>query len=85
MRHKRERGHPTEQLGFRCPIELLEAVKAEDPDKTAGAIALLDIVADAKEAMGDDWVEVLVYAHRNNVYPGEALARLAKLGLKAKK
>lgn len=85
MRRERKRGHPTEQLGFRCPEELMRAIEGEGPDKSAAAIAMLDRAADAKTELGKDWIEVVVLAHREGVTEGQALARLAKLGLKAKK
>lgn len=77
----RKRGHPANQLNFRCPDELREAAKREGEDLTDGLIVLLDRGNDAKAALGDLWIEVVVFAHRQGITEGEALGRLAKVTL----
>lgn len=76
VRKRRERGHPSKMIGFRCPQELFDAAEAEDPVYAQGLIALLDRAVDAKREMGRDWSEVIAYAFREGISEGEALGRL---------
>lgn len=77
----RRRGHPGRQLNFRCPDELREAINNEGEDQTDGVIVLLDRANDAKVELGDLWIEVVVYAHRQGITEGQALGRLARIGI----
>lgn len=79
----RKRGHPTTQVTFRCPSELAEAAFAEGRDKTEGFTVLLDRAVDAKLALGELYKQVIVLSHLEGITEGEALGRLAKLGLEA--
>lgn len=79
----RKRGHPTTQVTFRCPEELAKAAATEGRDKTEGFTVLLDRAVDAKETMGEAYRQLVVYAHLEDITEGEALGRLAKIGLEA--
>lgn len=81
---RREQGHPTQMVGFRCPEELLDVANKIGANQTAGLVLLLDLANDAIRAMGKDWIEVEVLAHRADLEVGEALARLAKEALDRK-
>lgn len=82
---RRERGHPTEAVGFRCPEELIGAAKSLDRDLSKGMIRMLDRANDAARELGDLWIEVEILAHREGITEGEALGRLARDALKRQK
>lgn len=84
-RRERKRGHPTESLTARLPEEIIQAIDSEARNKTEGAVALLDCAVDAKTEMGKEWLEVVIFAHREGLTEGQALGRLARLGLKSKR
>lgn len=80
---KRGRGWKTAPLGFRCPVELIEAIEAIG-DRTVGATILLDRAVDAEKELGDLWRQVLVRAVEDGCTQGEALGRLARETLEKK-
>lgn len=86
MPHKdRPRGHPSEQVVFRCPKELLETVEALGRrSRTDAIVELLDLARDAREALGERWPEVVSLAAREQVSDGAALAQLARESLESK-
>lgn len=77
----RKRGHPSEQINFRCPEELVQAIDAEGEDRTDGLVVMLDRANDAKQELGDEWMEVVVFAHREGITEGQALGRLLKAAI----
>lgn len=78
MRRNRPRGHPTEYLGIRVPKELADAARDEGPNQSQGCIALMDLGFEAKRALGKEWIEVIIRAHREGVTEGEAVGRMLK-------
>jgi hypothetical protein len=75
----RDRGHPTDPIGFRCPTELVKAIDAiADGDRSRGLIQLLDVATDVRKELGKLWVEVEAYARTEGISEGEALGRLVK-------
>lgn len=76
VRRVRKRGHPSTMIGFRCPDEIL-AVADREGTRTEGIVALLDRAVDAKDVLGEAWVEVIVRAHKEGITEGEALGRIA--------
>jgi hypothetical protein len=80
----RERGHPTEHIGFRCPAELVEAATVLERDRSKGIVRMLDIANDARTELGMLWVEVEVLAHREGMSEGSALGRLAREALESR-
>ena len=80
----RERGHPTEHIGFRCPKELVEAAAALDRDRSKGLVRMLDQARDARTELGPLWVELEVFARREGISEGAALGRLAHEALQAR-
>jgi hypothetical protein len=80
-RRARKRGHPTKMVGFRCPLELLDAAAQEGEGQTDGLVTILDRGNDAKLELGDEWVEVMVMAHREGITEGQALGRIARMAL----
>jgi hypothetical protein len=81
---QRERGHPTEHIGFRCPKELVEAAATLDRDRSKGLVRLLDQAHDARIELGQLWVEIEVFARREGISEGAALGRLAREALEAR-
>lgn len=80
-RHRRPRGHPTTQINWRCPDEIVKVIDTEGEDRSDGLMILLDRAVDAKAVLGDLWVEVIVKAHREGITEGEALGRIAKAAI----
>jgi hypothetical protein len=80
-RQTRERGHPTELIGFRCPEEIVAEIDAIDADRSKVLVRLLDQALDARRELGKGWDQIEEYARREDISEGEALARLAKAAL----
>lgn len=74
----RERGHPSEHVGFRCPSELLDAATKLERDRSKGIVRMLDMAHDAREELGELWMELEIFAHRKGITEGEALGRVAR-------
>lgn len=82
----RKRGHPTTQVVFRCPDELVKVIDTLARDRTPGVIRLLDQAVDSRDVLGErGWFEVQAYASANGLTEGEALGRLALEALKKTK
>src|SRR5678815_4419028 len=79
MPHRdRPRGHPSEQVVFRCPKELLEKAEALGRrSRTDAQVELLDLATDVRDALGERWPQVVALAAREQVKDGEALGKLA--------
>jgi hypothetical protein len=77
----RKRGHPSEQISFRCPSELVRAIEDAGSDKTEGATRLLDRAVDARNELGEFWTDVEIRAYREQITEGEALGRIAREAL----
>lgn len=86
MPHRdRPRGHPSEQVVFRCPKELLEKAEALGRrSRTDALVELLDLAVDAMGALGDRWPQVVAVAASEQVSDGKALGQLAREALEKK-